>query len=226
MPTRPLLADLYCCAGGAALGYHRAGFEVVGIDIDHQPRYPFDFVKADVAELTPRWLQGFDAIHASPPCQHYSNLAKRNGNADDWPDLVPSTRTLLEATGRPWVIENVVGADLHDPVMLCGQMFPGLRVYRHRLFESSEDLSAPVHESHRQLCYTRDKRKAHYGRLDEMKAFVMVNGGGNSSKAAAADAMGMSPELTKHELNEAIPPAYTEYIGRQLIEAVRSNRYD
>lgn len=207
------LLDLFCGAGGAAMGYHRAGFEVVGVDINPQPNYPFEFHQADALTFP---LDGYDVIHASPPCQRYSVLAKRNGNAEDWPDLVDPIRKRLIASNRPWVIENVVGSPLTHPVVLCGRMFPGLRVYRHRLFESSSKLTAPPHLPHYELCYTRDRRKPHYGQLDEMTAFVTVTGGGNSSKAAAADAMGIDWQTTKRELNEAIPPAYTEHIGRQL----------
>jgi DNA (cytosine-5)-methyltransferase 1 len=217
--ARPRLLDLFCCAGGAGMGYARAGFEVVGVDKDPQPRYPFAFIQADVLSLDPRFLAFFDAIHASPPCQRYSDLAKRNGNADAHPDLVEPTRRMLRASGRPYIIENVEGAPLIEPVMLCGTMFPGLRVLRHRLFESNRRLSAPAHGKH-PLVFTHDKRKAHYGALDEATAFVQVTGGGNCSKAAAADAMGID-WMTKDEMNEAIPPAYTEWLGAQMIAELR-----
>lgn len=216
------LLDLFCCAGGAAAGYARAGFEVVGVDIDPQPNYPFAFIQADVLSLDPRFLGWFDAIHASPPCQRYSDLAKRNGNAADHPDLVAPVRRRLRQSGKPYVIENVEGAPLVDPVMLCGTMFPGLRVLRHRLFETNFPLEAPAHGKH-PLVYTLDKRKNHYGRLDERTAFVQVTGGGNCSKAAAADAMGID-WMTKNELNEAIPPAFTHHIGLQLMAHIRAQR--
>jgi DNA (cytosine-5)-methyltransferase 1 len=211
----PRLLDLFCCAGGAAKGYHEAGFEIVGVDIAPQPRYPFAFIQADVLGLDQRFLRSFDAIHASPVCYGYSDLAKRNGNADSYPKQIPDVRALLKATDKLYVIENVEGAPLESPTVLCGTMFPGLRVLRHRLFETNWTLVAPPHGKH-PLCYTLDKRKAHYGKLDEMTAFVMVNGGGNCTKAAAADAMGID-WMTKEELNEAIPPAYTRYIGERLI---------
>jgi len=195
------------------MGYHRAGFEVVGVDIEPQPRYPFEFHQTDALTFP---IHGFDAIHASPPCQHYSNLARRNANADAHPALILSTRHRLGLSGLPYIIENVVGAPLHDPTTLCGTMFAGLRVIRHRLFETDFPVRpVPPHPLRHPLCYTRDKRKAHYGRLDEMRACVSVNGGGNCSVAAARDAMGI-PWMTKAELNEAIPPAYTEYVGRHL----------
>jgi DNA (cytosine-5)-methyltransferase 1 len=215
------ILDLFCKAGGAAMGYHQAGFEVVGVDIEPQPRYPFQFIQADAMKLDEGFLSGFHAIHASPPCQRYSDLAKRNRNGATHPDLVEPVRMLLSFIGRPYVIENVEGAPLIDPIVLCGTMFPGLRVLRHRLFETDWPLSQPTHGKH-PLVYTMDKRKGHYGRLDQETAFVQVTGGGNCSKAAAADAMGID-WMTKEELNQAIPPAYTRFIGEQLMRHLRSS---
>lgn len=214
---KPRLLDLFCCAGCAAVGYARAGFEVVGVDIAPQPRYPFAFIQHDCLTLDQRFLRSFDAIHASPPCQRYSDLAKRNKNAEAWPDFVAPVRALLEATGLPYIIENVEGAPLLDPVLLCGTMFPGLRVQRHRLFESNVAISAPGRcPTKHPLVFTHDKRKAHYGKLNQDEAFVQVTGGDNCSVANAKAAMGID-WMTKDELNEAIPPAYTEHLGRQLI---------
>jgi len=217
------LLDLFCCAGGAGMGYHRAGFDVVGVDIDAQPNYPFDFVRADVLGLDRSWVASFDVVHASPPCQSYSDLAKRNGNADDWPRLIEPVRDLLQATGRPWIIENVEGAPLIDPVVLCGTMFPGLRVIRHRLFESDMGLVAPPHGKH-PLVFTHDKRKSHHGKLDQDTAFVQVTGGGNCTMANARDALGIDWMRTKVELNESIPPAYTEFLGRQALAHLEASR--
>ena len=205
------LLDLFCGAGGASMGYHRAGFEVVGVDIRPQRNYPFTFVQADALEFP---LDGFDAIHASPPCQRFSDLAKRNGNGADWPDYIAPIRGRLIEWGGPWVIENVEGAPLINPIVLCGTMFPGLRVIRHRLFESNMEITVPPHPRH-PLVFTHDKRKAHYGRLDQNTSFVQVTGGGNCTVANARAAMGI-PWMTKDEINEAIPPAYTEFIGAQL----------
>jgi len=221
MPHRkPRLLDLYCCAGGAGVGYARAGFEVVGVDIDPQPRYPFEFIQADALGLDPEFVASFDAIHASPPCQSYSDLAKRNGNADAWPRLIDPTRDLLVASGKPWVIENVEGAPLRNPVVLCGTMFPGLRVLRHRLFEASFPIVAPPHGKHPKV-HTFDKRKSHYGKTNDMLDFVQVTGGGNCTVAAAKDAMGIT-WMTKNEMNESIPPAYTKLIGDQLMAYIAS----
>ena len=213
------LLDLFCCAGGAALGYDQASFEVTGVDIAPQPNYPYKFIEADALSLEPEFLAGFDAIHASPPCQAYSDLAKRNGNGDDWPQLIEETRSMLEQTGKPWVIENVEGAPLKSPIVLCGTMFPGLRVIRHRLFESNFPIEQPSHIPHVEhpLVHTLDKRKNHYGKTCEWKNYVQVTGGGNCSIAAAQDAMGID-WMIKREINEAIPPAYAEYIGRQIMQ--------
>ena len=220
MRDDPRLLDLFCCAGGAGVGYRRAGFEVVGVDIDPQPNYPFEFHQADALNLDREFLASFDVVHASPPCQSYSDLAKRNRNADKWPRLIEPVRELLRSLDIPYIIENVEGAPLLDPVILCGTMFPGLRVIRHRLFESNISLHAPAHRRH-PLVFTHDKRKAHYGRLDQDRSFVQVTGGGNCSIANAKDAMGID-WMTKNELNEAIPPAYTEYLGKQLLDAVHT----
>jgi DNA (cytosine-5)-methyltransferase 1 len=218
------LLDLFCCAGGAAVGYYRAGFEVVGVDIERQPNYPFEFIQADALTLNWKFVLSFDAIHASPPCQSYSDLARRNGNAGAWPRLVGPVRDLLSKTGLPYIIENVDGAPLRNPIVLCGTMFTGLRVLRHRLFETNFLLLAPPHGKHPKV-HTFDKRKSHFGTTHDMRDFVQVTGGGNCTIAAARDAMGID-WMTKNELNEAIPPAYTQYIGKQLLmHLAQSHRY-
>lgn len=217
-PNGRTLLDICCKAGGASYGYYLAGFDVVGVDREPQPRYPFPFIQRDLRDLDPEWIaQNFDAVAASPPCWAHSDLKHRTGL--EYEDFIPETRTLLRATGLPYAMENVEGAPLEDPLTLCGTQFDGLRVTRHRLFESNVPLTVPrPHPKGRHpLHFTHDKRKAHYGRLNEWTAFVTVTGGGNSSKAAAEDAMGIPAGwMTKDELNQAIPPAYTRHIGRQL----------
>jgi DNA (cytosine-5)-methyltransferase 1 len=207
------ILDLFSGAGGAAHGYHLAfpDAEIVGVDINPQPRYPFEFVQGDAMTYP---LDGFDLIHASPPCQRYSDLAKRNGNADKWPDLVAPIRARLRGVGTHYVIENVEGAPLRTATRLCGAMFPQLRVIRHRLFECSFTTRIPVHPKH-PLVFTHDKRKAHYGHLDQDTSFVQVTGGGNATVANKGAAMGID-WMIGAELNEAIPPAYTHYIGWQF----------
>lgn len=206
------LLDLFCGAGGAAAGYHAAGFEVVGVDLRPQPNYPYTFIQADALTFP---LNGFTHIHASPPCQAYSDLQRRTGRT--YPDLIAPVRQRLQDSGATYVIENVEGAPLRSPIVLCGTMFPGLRVIRHRLFECNRPIHAPAHRRH-PLVFTHDKRKAHHGALDQSTSFVQVTGGGNCTIANARDAMRIH-WMSKGELNEAIPPAYTEWIGRQLLSA-------
>ncbi len=215
---RPRLLDLFCCAGGAGIGYWQAGFEVVGVDIRPQRNYPLPFVQADALALDPAFVASFDAIHASPPCQAYSDLAKRNRNADDGPRLIEPVREMLMKTGRPYVIENVDGAPLLNAVVLCGTMFPELRVLRHRLFEANFTILAPPHKKHPRV-HTFDRRKSHFGKTDEWKDFVQVTGGGNCTLAAARHAMGID-WMTKTEINESIPPAYTNLVGKQLLRHI------
>jgi DNA (cytosine-5)-methyltransferase 1 len=220
--TKPRLLDLFCCAGGAGVGYAQAGFEVIGVDLAPQPNYPFEFIHADALRLKRDFLASFVAIHASPPCQSYSDLAKRNRNGHMWPRLIEPVRRMLRRLGIPYIIENVEGAPLRHPVVLCGTMFPGLRVIRHRLFESNIQLDVPDHGPH-PLVFTHDKRQSHYGKLNQDVSFVQVTGGGNCTIANARAAMGID-WMTKNELNEAIPPAYTEYLGNQVMNHLRAQR--
>ena len=219
---RPRLLDLFCCAGGAAMGYHRAGFDVIGVDIVPRPSYPFAFIQTDALTMDPKFLDLFDVIHASPPCQSYSDLAHRNGNGHKWPQLVEPVREMLAATGKLTIIENVEGAPLRDPVVLCGTMFPELRVIRHRLFEVNFPLVAPAHGKHPRV-HTLDKRKNHYGKTCEWKDYVQVTGGGNCSIASARDAMGID-WMSKKEINESIPPAYAQYVGEGAMRVLRSRK--
>ncbi len=200
------------------MGYHRAGFDVVGVDKQPMPRYPFEFHQGDAIEVGGRLLseQRFAAIHASPPCQAHSDLQKQSKR--EYPDFIAATRELLEAAEIPYVIENVEGSPLKNPIVICGTMFPGLRVIRHRLFETNWPLAAPAHPKH-PLVFTHDKRKAHYGKLDQDTSFVQVTGGGNASVKNKLDAMGVY-WMTGREANESIPPSYTEYIGAQLFGRV------
>ncbi|MFF3620008.1 SAM-dependent methyltransferase [Streptomyces sp. NPDC002467] len=218
VPNGLTVIDLCCKQGGSSMGYYLAGFDVVGVDREPQPRYPFPFIQADLRDLDSDWLaQNFDAVAGSPPCWAHSDLAHRTGR--EYEDFIPETRALVEASGLPYVIENVEGAPLQTPLILCGTMFDGLRVSRHRLFESNIPLTVPRPCPKRHpLHYTLDKRKAHYGRLDQWRDFVQVTGGGNCSRAAASDAMGGLDWMTKDGMNQAVPPAYTRWIGQQLAE--------
>lgn len=216
---KPRLLDLFCGAGGASEGYHDAGFDIVGVDIAKQPGYRFVFIQSNALDLSIDFLSEFDVIHASPPCQSYSSLAYRNKNASAWPRLIRPIRKLLKQAGRPYIIENVVGAPLIKPTMLCGTMFEGLRVLRHRLFETSFQLPTPPHHRLHPTVHSFDKRTKHYGKTNECTDFVQVTGTGNYTLAAGRDAMRIS-WMTKGELNEAIPPAYTRWIGEQLIKTL------
>lgn len=196
------LLDLFCGAGGASVGYSRAGFdEIVGVDIKPQPRYPFDFVQEDALSFP---LEGFDVIHASPPCQRWTNAQKIRGR--DHPDLITPTRERLKETGVPWVIENVPGAPLRGPMLLCGQMF-GLNLYRHRLFELWHSLSGPRHVPH-------VKSVTKMGR-PPLAGTIMQVVGNFSGVTVAREAMGID-WMTRDELREAVPPAYTDFIARQI----------
>ncbi len=222
-PGAPWLLDLFCGAGGASVGYWRAGFNVVGVDIAPQPRYPFTFYQSDAIEYLERCgFGGFAVIHASPPCQAHSDLQKQS--KIEYPDFIGPTREALSASGLPYVIENVEGAPLIGAVQVCGAGIPGLRVIRHRLFESNVPLvGVPCPKPRHPLVFTYDKRKPHHATLDQDTAFVQVTGGGNCSVKNAREAMGID-WMTKSELNEAIPPAYSLHVGSQVLAHVLRGR--
>lgn len=199
---RPKALDLFCCAGGASEGLHRAGFDVVGVDIEPQPHYPFPFIQADAMAMN---LQGFDFVWASPPCQAYT-LCQRIRDREH-PDLIGPTRDMLRTSGMPFCIENVVGAPLLNPIELCGAMFD-LRTYRHRLFECSFPVEAPPHPAHK-----APLRKM--GRPVREGEFIHVVGN-FSGVQLARDAMDIQ-WMMRDELREAIPPAYAEFIGRAAL---------
>lgn len=188
------------------MGYYRAGFDVVGVDLHQQKNYPFEFIQGDALEYL-RGHSGWDAIHASPPCQRHSAMSNcRPGLAQSYPALIGPTRKLLAGTGLPWVIENVPGSPLRDPVTLCGQMF-GLELYRHRLFESNVALTEPLHPAHVKPA----SRAGHW-----TPGTIMSVSGHIAPMALAREVMGID-WTNCDELGEAIPPAYTEYIGAQLL---------
>ena len=221
MSDRPLLLDLFCGAGGAAMGYHRAGFDVVGVDINPQPNYPFRFIRADSLrvlqdffEHSRPWQGNVAAVHASPPCQASCTLIKGNqrATADNHADLIPQTRELLEALGLPTVIENVQGAKVRRDLTLCGEMF-GLGVIRHRYFECSFPVVQPRHMPHR----GRVRGWRHGQFFDGPYVAVYGDGGGKGSVAEWQAAMGIDWTVVRSEIAEAIPPAYTEHVGAQLV---------
>lgn len=201
------LLDLFSGAGGAGMGYYRAGFDVTGIDNVQQLRYPFQFVHADALDYVRRHGHEYDVIHASPPCQRYSRMSRcRVGLAGAYPDLIAETRAVLVNLGKPFVIENVEGAPLINPITLCGVMF-SLDIYRHRLFEwHGFDLSAPPHPRH-----TVPTSKAGHWIPG---TFVSV-AGNCAPIQRCREAMGIG-WMSRNQLTEAIPPAYTEFVGNQL----------
>lgn len=194
------------------MGYHMAGFDVVGVDIERQPHYPFPFIRADVLDMDPRFIATFDAAAASPPCQAHTLCQRIMDNKH--PELIPPTRALLKRAGVPYVIENVVGAPLENPITLCGAMFD-LRTYRHREFECSFPFTAPDHPEH-----VAPLRKM--GRKPAPGDFMHVVGN-FSGVAQAKEAMGID-WMVRDELREAIPPAYTHFIGRALMAHIASLR--
>lgn len=193
------------------MGYHRAGFDVTGLDVKHGKRYPFNYIRKSIEDVSVSMLEEFDFIHASPPCQTFSitrNLRIAQGKQTSKVDWLPFTRDLLLASGRPFVIENVPGAPLHNPITLCGSSF-GLKVRRHRLFESNLPLVGSVCD-HK----TQGRPVGIYGSMrDEIPS------GGRTAKTMdeAKQAMGID-WMIWGELVEAIPPAYTEYIGKQILK--------
>lgn len=210
---KPLLLDAFCCAGGATRGYQHAGFHVVGVDTEPQSEYCGDeFYQADAISFITEHGHKFDAIAASPPCQRYSPLNAYNHK--DYPDLIAPVRKTLRAAARPYVIENVAAAspELMNPVMLCGSMF-GLTVYRHRLFETSFPLPTPIHPAHAARCV----RNGYLPTVD--RPFMTITGGKHSHswREAANTAMETPWMRTIRQVCEAIPPAYTRYIGTHLL---------
>lgn len=277
--SAPVLLDLYCCQGGAGMGYHRAGFRVVGVDTKPQPRYPFEFVQADALAFLEKHGPYFDAVHASPPCQAFTTL-RHLPTSRSHPNLIPATRELLDSLGKPYVIENVPGAPLLNPVVLCGTMFDlrtrcGAQLRRHRLFETNwllmcglvcwhgahtctvtghnpentgarkrnrkdrtititghspydpakekakqrakvpvisifgehaRDRSAERQQCTRTITITGSTPQQNVVRNQERETFSVDD----AREAMGIDWMGMKG------LSQAIPPAYTEFIGRQL----------
>jgi len=202
--------DLFCGAGGAGMGLSRAGFDVTGVDILPQPRYPFRFVQGDALAQN---LAGFDFVWASLPCQHYSGMSGcRDGLRETYPDLIGPVRDMLTAWGGPWIIENVMGAPLRNPVVLCGAMFR-LKTYRHRQFESNLPLTAPPHPAH-----TTPASKAGHWRPGTLVSVA----GTCAPVALAREAMGID-WTNRRELAEAIPPAYAEFLGKQAMAWCTAN---
>jgi len=233
---KPRLLDLFCGAGGAAVGYHRAGFEVYGIDYLPQKHYPFPLMEIDALQAIECLLHGqvlrfkkdghifilgiddFIAIHASPPCQFGSNTTKPEHRLK-YKNLIPQTRMLLEKTGKLFVIENVFGTRKHlkNPVMLCGTMF-GLQIIRHRYFETSWGILFSPHT----CCHLLKCVRQGYYPAEGINYVTMTGNFKNLPYAKKASGINW---MNKKELAQAIPPAYTEYIGKYLMKAIAQNDY-
>jgi DNA (cytosine-5)-methyltransferase 1 len=202
--------DLFCGAGGASMGIHRAGFEVTGVDIAPQKRYPFKFIQADALGFD---LSDFDFIWASPPCQAYSmaSLGLRN-KGKTYPDLMRQTRQGLESAGVPFIIENVPGAPMRADVLLCGSMF-GLRLIRHRIFETNNPgmiLTNPCQHPELAVCVVGNGTPSWVRKKNGGKCFSIHD---------ARAAMGID-WMNRNELSQAIPPAYSEFLCRQIIKSI------
>lgn len=209
MPDRPRLLDLFCGSGGAAMGYHRAGFDVVGVDHKRMRRYPFEFVQADAMAYT---LDGFDAIHASPPCQAHSVTKNFTTVTHDTGWMLAATRARLIESGVPWIIENVPGAPMRADYKLCGCMFGLRRLKRERWFETSWhgfDMRPACHHPEPVITVAGHDVPSHQRKF-----------GRTVSLAERREAMGID-WMGRDELGQAIPPAYTEYLGRILLERLR-----
>ena len=207
--------DLFCGGGGGAKGYYDAGCEVVGVDNQPQPRYPFPFVRADALCYAILYGRKFDLIHASPVCKRYSSITKTAGTQLNYRDSIGITRKVLKWLGVPYVIENVPGAPLINPLMLSGTMF-GLNVIRHRLFECNPPiLFAPASCQH-------IKPVVKHGRKPDRKKHYAAVTGHFSDVEFAQESMGID-WLGQKELAQAIPPAYTRWIVKQIISMIEKH---
>lgn len=215
MGNRPLLIDLFCKQGGTSMGYYRAGFDIIGIDKDPQPRYPFEFIQGDVFEVWDSLPHDrVTAYAASPPCQAFSQLNYIHKN--NHPDLIQQTRTLLQKTNKHYMIENVPHAPLINPIQLCGSSF-GLRVRKHRRFELSIFMLAPPCQH-----YWQDQDKIftvrnHGKTVPSGICYVFGQGTGKGEDWNGAMDINW---MTRDGLREAIPPAYTKWIGEQLLKII------
>ena len=222
MTTKPKLLDLFCGAGGAAVGYHNAGFEVIGVDSERQKNYPFEFYQADAMTFS---LEGFDVIHASPPCQAYS--ITKHTHKKQHPDLLGPTRDRLISNNKPYVIENVPGALMPNAITLCGASFflvsvdfdnQPLVLKRHRKFESNLFL-----ETKPCMCKWFKDRGYRVGGVygggstDRHHAQHVRHGGYTPAKEVRQELMGID-WMSLANMNQAIPPIYTQFVGEQIIQ--------
>lgn len=213
MTTRFKILDLFCKAGGCSKGYFDAGFDVVGVDIERQPKYPYKFIQEDAFLFLQQYdLKEYDAIHASPVCKRYSTITRTAKTHDLHPDQISDIRELLVKTGLPFVIENVPEAPLENPFMLCGTMF-GLNVVRHRHFE----VNWPIEINPFEMRCNHTKTVVKHGRRPDRERNYAAATGHFSDVPFVQKSMGIH-WMGQKELSQAIPPAYTRFIGRKLID--------
>lgn len=231
---RPLLLDLFCGAGGASMGYHRAGFDCIGVDIKPQPHYPFEFHQGDALDYFKKHGHKYDVIHASPPCQAFTAM-NRMWNKKEHPDLLTPTRKILLTLRKPYIIENVPGAPLILPILLCGSMFNlGTETHqlrRHRYFETN--ILFPLYP----ICRHRKQVIGIYGdharcrRRKIKKHEKGVDFPDKDKVRLASTAMGID-WMNWRELTQAVPPAYTEWLGKKILAEIhlpphyRCSRHD
>jgi len=214
---KPKLLDLFCGAGGAGMGYYRAGFEVVGVDIKPQPHYPFEFHQADALTYP---LEGFDAYHASPPCQYYSRMRNLSWLKENkyWRSVPPTIEYLKAIGNKPFVIENVENCwDMPESFVICGFSL-GLSLYRHRRFMVNFPIMLPSHQKHKKLVETGKRSIAVFKEINRESIAGHFSGVAKARKVMGIDWM------TRDELSQAIPPAYTEYIGKHLMDYIERGR--
>ena len=208
------ILDLYCCGGGAGYGYELAGFDVTGVDIEPQPKHRGKFIQADAIEYLLSNYHLYDAVHASPPCQKYSTSSMQfRLSGKEYVDLIEPTRNAILSTGLPYIIENVPNSPLLNPITLCGSMF-GMGTYRHRLFESNVLLKVPEHPKH----ISKNAKMGRAAKPDEFIQYV-----GHFSGVKKVQEMTGLHWLGQYELAQSIPPQYTEYLGKQLIEYITAH---
>lgn len=220
-----LLCDLFCSAGVIADGYADAGFDIIGVDIEPQPNYPYKFIQTDAMDFLATNWKRFDAFHASPICQRHTRLKRtKTWDNEKYLDFIAPIRNMLNATGKPWIMENVKDSPLQNPIELCGWQF-GLKTYRHRLFESNIELKTIPHIKHPEPCPPAGRGAS------PIYGFIVVGGNGGAKYLPEGwkhldylhYAMGAKHRVTRTEISQGVPPAMGYFLGKQLFEYARNH---